>query len=225
MVRNAWSSIVLGFLPLVGAGCASPPVARYVYQDGQYGVIGIPRNSPLGKTNYLDEAQMLMTRHFPEGYEIVRAEEVVEGERILDTAIKKELQSEPGLTALNQAIKVGKFARSSAIDQKDTTHITESRIIYKRKTPGHPSDLDGFALSASLTPEFYLDPNEIARHDEKEMLAGVKKDDKDHKLVASAKPPDKEKRKLDPDAKDKPQVAEAGFKDDQLQQASGNHPD
>ncbi len=85
-----WSSI------WAAAGCQSVPDARYVYQDGEFGVIGIPRNSPYGRKDYNLQARELMTRHFPEGYEIVRAEEVVEGERTLDTAIKKELATEPG---------------------------------------------------------------------------------------------------------------------------------
>ena len=220
MGRNTIATMVLGWLGFAGLGCTSAPVARYVYQDGTYGVIGIPRNSPLGKTNFLEEAHLLMTQHFPQGYEIVRAEEVVEGERILDTAIKKELEGDPGVLALNQMLRVGKFARSSSLDQKDTIHITESRIIYKRKDPDKPSSLPGFASSAKLTPEFYLDPNDLARHDLKEMLAG-KKDDKDHKLVA-AKSDDKSK----PDAGARPNSAgaEAGFKDHMLQQASGESP-
>ena len=229
MERNAFSTLVLAGLATIVTGCTSTPVARYVYQDGQYGVIGIPMNSPLGKTNYLQEAEMLMTRHFPEGYEIVRAEEVVEGERILATAIKKELQSEPGLIALNQALKVGKFARSSSLDQKDTLHITESRILYKRKTPGQPSDVAGFANSSASKPEFYIDPNDLARQEAKDVLVATKKDDKAHKLVAAAaRPADKAKpadqAKPAGDAEEKPVLAETGIKDDQLQQASGGHP-
>ncbi len=230
MGRNASSTIVLATLAIGAAGCNSTPVARYVYQDGQYGVIGIPINSPLGRINYLEEAEMLMTRHFPEGYEIVRSEEVVEGERILDTAIKKELQSEPGLTALNQALKIGKFARSSSLDQKDTLHITESRIIYKRKVPGQPSEVAGFANSSAVRPEFYIDPNDLPRLEAKDLLLAGKKGEKDRKLMtaSASKPADKAKpadqAKPDAEAAEKPLVAETLFKDDKLQQVSGEKP-
>jgi len=146
-----------------GWGCISSPDARYVYQDGEFGVVGIPRNSPCGRKNYDVQARELMTRHFPEGFEIVRAEEVVEGERTLGTAIKKNLETEPSLTAFNRMLKIGKFARGTSLDEKDVTHITESRIIYRRKRDGKSTGSDGFANLANLVPSLYLDPNEVAR--------------------------------------------------------------
>ncbi len=179
------------------AGCMSPPDARYVYQDGQFGVIGIPRNTSLGKKDYRAQAYALMARHFPEGYEIVRAEEVVEGERTLDTARKTELDSEPAVAALNQMIKVGKFAKSTSLDQKDLVKITESRILYRRRPDGAAPGHDGFTAVANLTPEFYIDPNDEVRKGIKEALllvqknkdAAAKTDDKT-KQVADAKPKD-----------------------------------
>ncbi len=221
MGRKTIRAVAMAWLGCAGLGCTSQPVARYVYQDRQYGVIGIPRNTPLGKTNYLEEARMLMTRHFPEGYEIVRAEEVVEGERTLDTAIKKELEGDPGFLALNQMLKVGKFARSSSLDQKDITHITESRIIYKRRDLDKPSTVPGFAASASLGPELYLDPNNMARHDVKDLLMAAKKVDKDAK---SGAPKIEEKAKIDVEVKASTQVAGAPTSDPNVQQAAGEHP-
>src|SRR5262245_13997646 len=88
--------LMLGFL---ASGCAAPPEVRYVYQDGEFGVIGIPLNTPLGKERFLDQAHMLMHEHFPEGYEIVRAEEVVEGDRLLQTDKKAEFDTEPAFSA------------------------------------------------------------------------------------------------------------------------------
>src|SRR5436305_867397 len=125
MGRNFSRGAALAALCLCGSGCATPIDARYVYQDGEYGVIGIPRNSMLGKKDFREQAHHLMILHFPEGYEIVRAEEVVEGERVFEAARKLELDSEPGVSALNQMLKIGKFARSTSLDQKDTVHITE----------------------------------------------------------------------------------------------------
>jgi len=193
-----------GLLALVSiglAGCMSQPDARYVYQDGQFGVIGIPRNSPLGKKDYRAEAHELMSRHFPEGYEIVRAEEVVEGERTLARGIKKEIETEPAISAVNQMLKIGKFARSSSLDQKDTTQITESRIIYKRKEVGQPAGPDGFAPLASLSPQLYLDPNAAVRKLGIETMFLVKKEpkgDEKDKKVAEAKAKDESVAKASP---------------------------
>jgi hypothetical protein len=180
---SAYAVLCLGVI-----GCMSPPDARYVYQDGQFGVIGIPRNTSLGKKDYRSQAHELMARHFPEGYEIVRAEEVIEGERTLDTARKIELDSEPGVAALNQMIKVGKFAKMSSSDQKDSVKITESRILYRRKPDGPPTGHDGFTAVANLAPSLYLDPNEDVRKGVKEALLLVQKQ-KD----AAAKPDEKAK--------------------------------
>ena len=181
--RNLVGSVLLVLAGVTaGPGCMSSPDARYVYQDGEFGVIGIPRNSPYGRKDYNLQAHELMTKHFPEGFEIVRAEEVVEGERTLDTAIKKELETEPGLTAFSQMVKLGKFAHSSAIDEKDVTHITESRIIYRRKIEGQVAGSDGFARLATQAPSLYLDPNEMMRKVDKEAMLVAKKIEGDKEL-------------------------------------------
>ena len=153
----------MGVLIVGLSGCMSQPDARYIYQDGQFGVIGVPRYSPFGSKNYMKQANELMASHFPQGYEIVRTEEVVEGQRVLDRGKKAEFETDPTISALNQSIKLGKIAESFTSQQKDSTPILESRIIYKRRIPGTPSAGDGFALSATLIPENYIDPNEVAR--------------------------------------------------------------
>jgi hypothetical protein len=160
-------------------------------------VIGIPRNSSLGRRDNREEAYHLMSLHFPEGFEIVRAEEVVEGERVFEAARKLEVDSEPGVSALNQYLKVGKFAKSTAIDQKDTVHITESRIIYRRKHDGKATGHDGFAAVATASPEFYLDPNQAVRKmaGEAALLAKKEPDAKgkpDEKKAAVAKADEKD---------------------------------
>ena len=137
-----------------------------------------------------------MIKHFPEGYEIVRAEEVVEGERTLDTARKIDLESEPGIAALNQMIKVGRFARSTSLDQKDSVKITESRIIYRRKPDGKSTGHDGFTALADFSPEFYIDPNQILRKEIKEGALLAKKDG------PTAKGDDKDKKVADSTSKD-----------------------
>lgn len=168
---------------LAASGCASQPEARYVYQDGEFGVIGVPLNSPFGRKNYLKQAHELMTRHFPDGYEVVRAEEVVEGQRVLDTGLKTEFETEPSLKALDQMIKLGKLDRMTSVQQKDQVPILESRIIYKRRTPEMRHGANGFAAMASITPKYYIDPNESARCVANELMAEAKK----CQLAAAAK--------------------------------------
>jgi hypothetical protein len=206
MGHDSWRFLapVLIALPLGLGGCMTTPDARYVYQDGQFGVIGIPRNTSLGKKDYRSQAHELMIKHFPEGYEIVRAEEVVEGERTLDTARKVDFETDPGVAALNQIIKVGKLAKSETLDQKDSVKITESRIIYRRKPNGHPTGNDGFTSVATLAPELYIDPNELTRKELKDGTYLAKKDS------ASAKKPDpKAPDTKTPDTKADPTVQKA----------------
>jgi hypothetical protein len=198
MRRISWLVAVTAAICFGGPGCMSTQDARYVYQDGQYGVIGIPRNTSIGKKDFRAQAHELMIMHFPEGYEIVRAEEVVEGDRTLDTARRVELDSEPGFAALNQMIKVGKFAKSTSSDQKDSVKITESRIIYRRKPDGQSKGRDGFTDLAGLSPELYIDPNQVMRKELKDGPLLAKKDTKaDDKKVADAKSKD---AKEDPSA-------------------------
>jgi hypothetical protein len=164
------ATVVLAF-----AGCRSQPDARYIYQDGEFGVIGIPQNSPYGKKDYQKQAEELMSRHFPEGHEIVRAEEVVEGQRVLDKSRKSEIETDPAISALNQKINLGKIAQTISTQQKDSLPILESRIIYKRKVAKGPLGLNGFSAVATLIPDLYLDPNEMARCRERIELAEIKK--------------------------------------------------
>ena len=105
-----------------------------------------------------------MARHFPEGYEIVRAEEVNEGERILDLGRKTELETEPKLAALNQVFKLGKLDRTTSYEEKDKLQVRECRIIYRRKSPRSVSRTGQFAAVGWPAPRFYIDPNEILRH-------------------------------------------------------------
>jgi hypothetical protein len=156
------------------AGCMAQPNARYIYQDGEYGVIGIPQNSPFGRKDYQKQAEELMAKHFPNGYEIVRAEEVVEGQRVLDLSRSSQIETDPAINALNQRINLGKVAETTSTQQKDSLPILESRIIYKRKSADGPPGANGFsAVSTAMLP-LYLDPNEMARSRAKLELANLK---------------------------------------------------
>lgn len=174
MRQNFLASILLAATLAGFAGCRSQPDARYIYQDGEFGVIGIPQNSPYGRKDYRKQAEELMARHFPDGHEIVRAEEVVEGQRVLDKSKKSEFETDPAINALNQKIDFGKLAQTTSTQQKDSLPILESRIIYKRKTADTRGGANGFSTVATLVPELYLDPNEMARCRERIELAQLK---------------------------------------------------
>jgi|GEM_PF-654621 len=178
------ATVALGGLGL--SGCAMMPDARYVYQDGQFGVIGIPQNTKFGRKDFLAQAHDLMRQHFPDGYEIVRSEEVIEGQRSLDSGKKTEIASEPSFKALDQMIKLGRFAETRSIEQKDSIPILESRIIYRRKTTDGPQGANGFAALASATPQYYIDPNDMARCRALKLLADAKQAPIDEKTVEKA---------------------------------------
>jgi hypothetical protein len=151
-------------LCLAICGCAAPPSARYVYQDGEFGVIGILRNTFTEKTDYRAQAELLMGRHFPEGYEIVRAEEVVEGQRTLDFGNRTEVDAEPILAAPNQILKLGKLGRSTSYQEKDQLQLRECRIIYRRKSAGRAGGSSRFAAVSTLSPQLYVNTNEAIWH-------------------------------------------------------------
>jgi len=164
------------------------PDARYIYQDGQFGVIGVPQNSPFGLKNYDKQAKELMARHFPEGFEIVRAEEVVEGQRVLDMSRSRQIETEPTINALDQKIKLGRVAESTSTQQKDSIAITESRIIYRRRLPQETISISGFSEKPSLAPELYLDPNELMRTRARVEIAEAKQGQKSSTTLASKTP-------------------------------------
>ena len=149
---------------LSAAGCTTPMVARYIYQDGEFGVVGIPVNNYQKRVDFRAQAEALMARHFPEGYEIVRAEEVNEGERIRDVGRKTEFEAEPAVAVLNQIIRLGSLNRTTSFAEKDKLQVRECRIIYKKKSIHTPGRTGQFASATSLAPPLYIDPNEILRH-------------------------------------------------------------
>ncbi len=188
MRLTARPSIYLFSIVLAICGCASPPGARYVYQDGEFGVIGIPRNTFGEKADYRAQAELLMDHHFPEGYEIVRAEEVVEGQRILDVGNRTEIDAAPILKASDQMIAVGKLGRTTLHEEKDQLQIRECRIIYRRKSAGTTGRPSQFAAVASLTPQLYVNPNEAICHQ-----AGMRMLAKAAPVAKHATEPDAEK--------------------------------
>jgi hypothetical protein len=140
------------------AGCTATKGVRYVYQDRDFGVVGVPENTDHWPTHYRRQAEKLMAAHFPEGHEIVRAEEVVEGSRMLKIEGSKTAELVPQLP--NELVKVAKLGRSASQCQSDTLKIKECRIVYRRV----PRAQEGaFADRPALTPTQYIDPNDAER--------------------------------------------------------------
>ena len=153
-------SVVVTLL-LIPSGCAAPGQARYVYQDGQYGVVGIPENTDRWPSHYREKADGLMAQHFPDGFEIVRAEEVVEGSRTLTLNGTNSAQVEAATVV--PFLKLGKIGRTASTTRADSVKIKECRILYKK---AGSEDLDseaGFAALSTLSPAPYIDPNAESR--------------------------------------------------------------
>ena len=102
---------------------------RYVYQDRDFGVIGMPENTNRWPTYFHRKAEKMMGEHFPEGYEIVRAEEVTEGSRTLKIEGSKTAEI---ILKFRQKLKIAKFGRTTSRSQADVVKIKECRIIYRR---------------------------------------------------------------------------------------------
>jgi len=175
-MRGKVRARVAAILPiawLMAAGSAGAGPVRYVYQDGQFGVIGLPENTSRWPTHYRERAEALMARHFPLGYEIIRAEEVVEGSRTL-TVGGQNAAMIGGASAIDHFFKIGNVGRTSTSSRADTLAIKECRILYKKadrpvaaadakaRVKARPRGGD-FAAQASQAPAQYLDPNAIVR--------------------------------------------------------------
>ena len=161
-------------------GCAGMREARYVYQDGEYGVVGIPENTNIWPDYYRDQAEVLMRSHFPEGHEIVRAEEVVEGQRTTTVKGTNTAEIAPHLPA--PLFSIGKIGLTADRSQADSTKIKECRIIYRRSGSVLPPP--DFAAASSPTPSQYVDPNAAERH------KGPADGAKDDKAKPEVKKPD-----------------------------------
>src|SRR5262249_16202440 len=107
--------------------------------------------------SYRQQAEALMAQHFPEGYQIVRAEEVVEGSRTLTVGKSGNTGISPQLSRhLFALLKVG---GSITRNQADTLALRECRIIYKKADPSSATASGRFGPEPSQTPTCYLDPN------------------------------------------------------------------
>lgn len=180
--RNRSWGYVVASASLIGMfGCAGAREVRYVYQDEHSGVIGMPENTSRWPTYYRKHADALMQKHFPEGYEVVRAEEVVEGSRTLTINGSTAAEIQPGPSS--HLLAVGKLGRTTSRSQADSVKIKECRILYRKSEPLDPQSQREYAERAMWTPAPYLDPNAQDRK-----LAKAKPDDaKPNEATALAK--------------------------------------
>lgn len=149
---------LLSLLVVLTSGCATTQSVRYVYQDRNFGVIGMPENTNRWPTYFHRKAEKMMVRHFPQGYEIVRAEEVTEGSRTLKIEGSKTAEIGPQVPA--ELLKIAKLGRTTSRSQADIVKIKECRIIYRRTDH---SEENAFSPDVECTPTRYLDPNEGER--------------------------------------------------------------
>jgi len=147
------------------SGCAHTHGVRYVYQDRDFGVVGMPENTDCWPTYYRRQGEKLMDAHFLEGHEIVRAEEVIEGERTLKVEGSNSAEVSPQIS--KSLVKVLKLGHSASRSQAETVKVKECRIIYRRAGSAQPK---GYAGSATLTPTLYVDPNAAERRKATEAL-------------------------------------------------------
>jgi len=161
----SFATISIGLI----SGCASDGSVRYVYQDKDFGVVGMPENTNRWPTHYRRRAEKLMDKQFPDGHEIVRAEEVDAGSRTLKVEGSKTAEISPQAPA--DFLSVAKFGRTASRSQSDITKIKECRIVYRRLGSAEPR---GYSADVALNPTRYLDPNDLAR---KKLEAGIGDDE------------------------------------------------
>ena len=58
------------FFVVALSGCADTQGVRYVYQDHDFGVVGMPENTDRWPTHYRPQGEKLMEAHFAEGHKI-----------------------------------------------------------------------------------------------------------------------------------------------------------
>ena len=150
--------VLIVLLAVFSPGCATTESVRYVYQDNDFGVIGMPENTDRWPTHYHRRAEKMMDDHFPRGYEIVRAEEVTEGSRTLKIEGSGTAEINPQVPA--ELLKIAKFGRTTSRSQADVVKIKECRIVYRRASPAEESQ---FSSDVDVSPKRYLDPNESER--------------------------------------------------------------
>lgn len=112
-------AICCSFALVAISGCS----ARRVLREPDYGIIAIPYNSNAWPAKLRDQADELMTEHFPGGYQIVKEEEFVVGQT---THVNHE-NNGTNVEIIEDILSVGS---SSGQVTETTVPKTEYRIHY-----------------------------------------------------------------------------------------------
>jgi hypothetical protein len=177
--------LAICFLTSLG-GCAHNYGVRYVYQDRDFGVVGMPENTDCWPTHYRRHAKKLMDAQFPDGFEIVRAEEVIEGERTVKVEGSSSAEVSPQIST--SVLKVVDLGHSTSRSEQETVKVKECRMIYRRTNSGTAR---GYASATTLSPTLYVDPNAAERQKAKEPPREKAKAQEEPKMDDKAsRPPD-----------------------------------
>lgn len=168
MRPNASLAAVLSLLLGVSSGCSRNPTARYVYRDGNHGVIGLTNNTESTRR----QAERLMIQHFPDGYDIVREEEIDTGSRKSDQTTGASSKFTPNSAIAKLIVGEGSASTEAKSNFVDNLKLHEARIIYRNRKSMSQA---GFASIASITPEMYVDPNRGLRDQDGEGLLATAK--------------------------------------------------
>ncbi len=150
MERVRIGQFVLCGLAFGLTGCVSGQ-ARYVYQDGESGVIAIPKNTP--KT--MAHAETLMEKHFPgRNYEVVRTVEVETGGS--RSTYQSDTTNAEATSLRGGFLSSAKLGHNRDRKQAESTKLLEARIVYHKCVPTGQAGL-AFAESPEYTPKVYSD--------------------------------------------------------------------
>jgi hypothetical protein len=129
MTRNGIAAAAILSIAFL-AGCQS---ARYVVREADHGVVAIP----VGSERYRREAEQLMREHFPDGYTIVREEEVLVDQTPTTTQQIRSQLAEQGRRPF-----AGAGAPGPGGGMTTTNERAEVRITYFRDQPVSPQAAD-----------------------------------------------------------------------------------
>lgn len=123
MCRSLALSVVVGLVVVASLGCAGP---RQVLRERDFGIIAIPANTNTWPFRYRDKAAEMMAQHFPEGYEVVREEEVKVGEY---TTVDRDHDTRH-LSDEESPFQVDLHSESTRVS---SGNLTEYQITYQRR--------------------------------------------------------------------------------------------
>ena len=146
-------TLALFFVAALG-GCAHTHDVRYVYQDRDFGVIGMPENTDCWPTHYRRQGAKLMDRALPRWARNRAGRGGHRGRRTLKVEGSSSAEVAPQISA--SLLKVVKLGHSASRSEAETVKVKECRIIYRRACSAKPKD---YAGAATLTPTLYVDPN------------------------------------------------------------------